>query len=107
METWHVYLLECADGTLYCGVTNNLPRRLEQHNGQLPGGAKYTRSRRPVRLAICALAENRGHAQHLENLVRRQPRSRKIEFLRSVAAKDPLPGSPAQSLQAHIADLFQ
>lgn len=36
---WHVYLLECADGTLYCGVTSDLDRRLAQHNGLKPGGA--------------------------------------------------------------------
>ena len=37
---WHVYLLECADGTLYCGVTTDLARRLAQHNGLAPGGAR-------------------------------------------------------------------
>ena len=47
--SWTVYLLKCADGTLYCGCTNNLTKRLAAHNrGQ---GAKYTRSRRPVALA--------------------------------------------------------
>lgn len=35
---WHVYLLECADGTLYCGVTTDLARRLAQHNGLRPAG---------------------------------------------------------------------
>ena len=38
---WLVYLLECADGTLYCGITTNMERRLGQHNGQVPGGAPY------------------------------------------------------------------
>ena len=47
--SWTVYLLKCADGTLYCGCTNNLTKRLAAHNrGQ---GAKYTRSRLPVALA--------------------------------------------------------
>ena len=40
--TWHVYLLRCADDTLYCGVTTDLDRRLAQHNGRLAGGARYT-----------------------------------------------------------------
>ena len=86
MEKWHVYLLECADGTLYCGITTDLTRRLAQHNGQIAGGARYTRARRPVRLAASALAQSRSQAQQLESLVRRQPRSRKIEFLRDVVA---------------------
>ncbi|MBF0515457.1 MAG: GIY-YIG nuclease family protein, partial [Desulfovibrionaceae bacterium] len=40
---WQVYLLECADGTLYCGVTTDLVRRLAEHNGEAAGGARYTR----------------------------------------------------------------
>jgi len=52
--TWHVYLLQCADGTLYCGVTTDLARRLKAHNGEAPGGAAYTRGRRPVKLLAAA-----------------------------------------------------
>lgn len=40
---WLVYLLECADGTLFCGITTNIERRLGWHNGQVPGGARATR----------------------------------------------------------------
>ena len=46
--SWYVYLVECGDGSLYCGVTTNPERRVDAHNGLRPGGAKYTRSRRPV-----------------------------------------------------------
>ena len=52
MRLWSVYLLRCSDDTLYCGVTTNVQRRLAMHNGVLPGGAKYTRGRRPVKLLI-------------------------------------------------------
>jgi putative endonuclease len=45
-RAWHVYLLRCADGTLYCGITNNLKKRTAAHN--CGKGAKYTRSRGPV-----------------------------------------------------------
>ena len=48
MRTGYVYILECSDGSYYTGSTTNLERRLEQH--QVGEGAKYTRSRRPVRL---------------------------------------------------------
>ncbi|MEG6593009.1 GIY-YIG nuclease family protein, partial [Desulfovibrio sp. 1188_IL3213] len=44
-DPWLVYLLECADGTLYCGITRDMERRLAQHNGALAGGARYTRGR--------------------------------------------------------------
>ncbi|MDH4129664.1 MAG: GIY-YIG nuclease family protein, partial [Spirochaetota bacterium] len=46
MNDWYVYLLECSDGSLYCGCTNDIKRRVEEHsNGN---GSKYTRSRLPV-----------------------------------------------------------
>ena len=44
------YIVRCADGSLYTGWTKDLDKRLEAHNGQIPGGAKYTRTRRPVTL---------------------------------------------------------
>ena len=46
--SWYVYILRCCDGTLYTGSTNNVPRRLMQH--QKGRGAKYTRSRLPLTL---------------------------------------------------------
>ena len=49
---WYVYLLRCADATLYCGVTTDMERRLREHNAG-SRGAKYTRARRPVELVCC------------------------------------------------------
>lgn len=49
MTTW-VYIARCSDGSFYTGVTTDLVRRASQHNGDMAGGAKYTRSRRPVEL---------------------------------------------------------
>ena len=46
----HVYIVKCSDGSLYTGITNDLERRLRQHNGELWGGAKYTHSKGPVEL---------------------------------------------------------
>jgi putative endonuclease len=83
--TWFVYLLECADHTLYCGVTTDLARRLAQHNGEAPGGARYTRARRPVLLAASAPCRDRAAAQRLEALVKRLPRKAKAEFLAAYA----------------------
>lgn len=74
---WWVYLLRCADDTYYVGVSRNLVRRLREHNGDSPGGARYTRGRRPVILhAACPCADRRAAAQ-LEWRAKRLSRARK------------------------------
>ncbi|HZF62525.1 MAG TPA: GIY-YIG nuclease family protein [Desulfovibrio sp.] len=80
-STWLVYLLECADGTLYCGITTNIERRLGQHNGQVPGGARYTQGRRPVRLIASRTCACKGDALRLELAVKSRPRPQKLQFL--------------------------
>jgi putative endonuclease len=80
---WHVYLLECVDGTYYCGVATDMTRRLEQHNGILPGGAKYTRSRRPVKLLAFRACKDKGDAYSLEYAVKAAPRKKKLDVLAS------------------------
>lgn len=78
---WHVYLAECSDGTLYCGITRDLARRMAQHNGLVPGGARYTRGRRPVRLAASRECAGRREALRLEWAVKRRPRAQKAAWL--------------------------
>ena len=65
---WLVYMVECRDGSLYTGITNDLERRLGQHNDGT--GARYTRSRRPVTLRYQELCENRSAALVRECSVR-------------------------------------
>ena len=48
--TYYTYIVECSDGSYYTGKTNNITRRIKQHNGLLSGGAKYTKLKRPVKL---------------------------------------------------------
>ena len=88
---WFVYLLECADGTLYCGVTTDPARRLAEHNGLAPGGARYTRARRPLRLAACAPCADRAAACRLEDRIKRLPRAAKLDALLACpgAAREP------------------
>lgn len=83
---WLVYLLQCADGSLYCGVARDMNRRLKQHNGQMPGGAKYTAGRRPVSLLACAEARSRRQAQQLELAIKKLPRQRKLAALQRLGA---------------------
>lgn len=79
--SWSVYLLECADGTLYTGVAADLPRRLRQHNGELTGGPRYTSGRRPVRLLWSESAPDRGSAQQREAFIKRLPRLDKLALV--------------------------
>ena len=76
--SWQVYILECADGNLYTGVAADLPRRLRQHNGELVGGPKYTRGRRPVRLLWSEPAADRGSAQQREAAIKALSRTAKL-----------------------------
>lgn len=86
---WYVYLLRCADDTLYAGCTNDPPRRLQQHNaGQ---GAKYTRSRRPVSLVYLEQAGDHSQALRREAALKRLTRKEKLAL---IAAAPPLPDSP-------------
>lgn len=92
---WYVYLLECGDGSLYCGVTTDPERRVAAHNGLRPGGAKYTRSRRPVRLLACAEQGNKGAALRLEERIKNTPRAAKLARLLAVKeAGAPVCGPP-------------
>ena len=76
---WYVYLAECNDGTFYCGVTTDVERRISEHNGSKKG-ARYTRSRRPVKLVGFKEAANRSEALIVESKVKKMSRSRKVEF---------------------------
>lgn len=64
MADWHVYIVECADKSLYTGIARDVEARVAQHNGGT--GAKYTRSRRPVTLVYHEEAESRGEALRRE-----------------------------------------
>jgi len=73
---WAVYLIRCSDESLYCGITNNLKKRLAAHN--LGRGAKYTRSRRPVELVGASSEMTKSDALQLEYQVKQVPASKKI-----------------------------
>ena len=81
-DDWQVYILECADGTFYTGVARDLDRRLSQHNGEKPGGPKYTSGRRPVSLLWSAAAENRGVAQQREAAIKKLSRANKQQLIK-------------------------
>lgn len=71
--SWFVYILKCADGSLYTGVTTDIDRRLKEHNGEgaKSKGAKYTKARRPVILVYQESALDRSTAQIREAQLRK------------------------------------
>ena len=75
---WRVYMIECADGTLYTGIARDLERRIAQHNGEITGGPKYTSGRRPVVLRWSEPAEDRSQAQQREAAVKNLSRREKL-----------------------------
>jgi putative endonuclease len=77
--TYYTYILECADGTYYVGCTNNLEKRLKEHN-ELKSGAHYTKIRRPVILKYVEEFETLNQARKRENEIKSWPRNEKEEL---------------------------
>lgn len=72
---WVCYLVCCADGSIYCGITNNLDKRLAAHNAGK--GAKYTRSRRPVQLLRAETCTDKSAALKREQQIKELSRGEK------------------------------
>ena len=81
MSSWVVYILECADGTLYTGITNDLDARTRAHNAGK--GAKYTAVRLPVRVVYQEEAENRSAASSREAALKKLSRTQKLQLIQS------------------------
>ena len=77
----YVYIVECADGTYYTGYTTSLERRLNEHNYSASRCAKYTRSRRPVRLRYYEEYKTVSEALRREHQIKKMSRKKKIELM--------------------------
>ena len=75
---WHVYLLTCSDNTIYSGITNNLFKRISTHNSGK--GAKYTRSRLPVKLFKYSIIDSKSNALKIEYKVKQLTKQQKINL---------------------------
>ena len=81
MSEWFVYIVECADQTLYTGITTNLEKRIEEHNGRGNApGAKYTRPRQPVKLVYSEQSPSRSTATRREMEIKRLTRQAKLKL---------------------------
>ncbi len=78
-KDWQVYLLECSDKSLYCGVTKDLDARVEKHN--LGTASKYTRSRRPVTCVAKSPHLTKRRAFQLEYRTKRLPTAKKMAYV--------------------------
>ncbi len=78
MGDWYVYILRCGDGTLYTGITDNVPRRLAMH--QAGRGAKYTRGRGPLELCYQTRCGEKAAALRLEAKIKGLSRRKKLEL---------------------------
>jgi putative endonuclease len=81
-----VYILECADKTLYVGSTNDLQKRLHQHN-HLKSGARYTKARRPVALRYSEKQKTLSLALKRECEIKKWTRAKKLLLLRTRKSK--------------------
>lgn len=82
---YHLYILRCADATLYTGITTDVTRRVREHNTSL-FGAKYTRGRRPVSLVFTRVFPNRSIAATEEARIKRLARKKKILLIQGGGA---------------------
>ena len=82
---WQVYIVECADSSLYTGIARDLDQRIEQHNAGT--GAKYTRGRVPVRLLYSEPHPDRGSASRREATIKQLSRTEKLNLIASAPRK--------------------
>ena len=98
----YTYLLQCGDGSLYCGWTNDLDKRVAEHNAGR--GGKYTRSRRPVSLVWFEICETRKEAMSREARIKRMTREEKLQLIRKkgIQSEGPSPCLSAQKKGAGV-----
>jgi putative endonuclease len=78
MKKWFVYIVECSDGTLYTGSTNDLTKRIETHNKGK--GAKYTKMRRPVKVVFSKEVDSKSEAFKEEYKIKQLKRLEKLKL---------------------------
>ena len=90
---WFTYILLCSDATLYTGVTTDVGRRLKEHNSP-QGGAKYTRSRQPVRLVFSEELDSRAQACQREYAIKKLSAAAKRQLVGEQLTQDNAPPTP-------------
>ncbi|MFQ5487213.1 MAG: GIY-YIG nuclease family protein [Gammaproteobacteria bacterium] len=86
MDNWYVYVVRCADGTLYTGIATDVRRRIAEHNGAGRRGAKCLRGRRPVRLVYQESFSSRSDAMKREYQIKQFGRALKERLVTAAPA---------------------
>lgn len=99
---WFIYILRCADDTLYTGIARDVARRIEEHNASHRLAARYTRARRPVVLVHLEPATTRSAAARREHAIKRMTRAQKQALVKAGSEHDKDPGtrSPQRTVGA-------
>ncbi len=100
---YYTYMLRCSDNSIYTGITTDLERRFKQHQGKVAGGAKYTKSKEPVRIEQAWTSPDRQSASKLEYRLKHLSKSEK-ELL--VCEPDKLQELLAYKLDCSIYEIF-
>ena len=79
LKNWYVYIVRCADNSLYTGIALDVERRLAEHNGE--GAAKYTRSRQPVSLVYSETVDSRSTAASREFAIKKLSKQKKESLI--------------------------
>jgi len=82
MADWQVYMIRCADGSLYTGIARDPVRRLEQHRSGGARAAKYLRGRAPLRLVFARVVGARADALRVERAIKSLPKTHKEQIVR-------------------------
>ena len=80
-RVWFVYIVMCSDNTLYTGITQDLERRVREHNTSNGKCARYIRTRRPVHLVYSEIQPTRKNALHREAAIKRFSKKRKLQLI--------------------------
>jgi putative endonuclease len=84
-DSYFVYIVKCSDGTLYTGITIDIKNRLRQHNGEIVGGAFYTRNKRPVELVYAEEYKTHLEAARREVMIKKLSRLNKEKLMNKVS----------------------
>lgn len=86
MVAFFVYVAHCSDGSYYTGITTDMDRRERAHNGEVQGGARYTKTRRPVRLVYHESYPNRSAASKRESMLKKLSHAQKARLVSQVTS---------------------
>ena len=87
MNNWYVYIVRCSDQSFYTGITNNVERRIDEHNNSDLLGARYTRTRCPVNLVYQESLDSRSEATRREYKIKGLSRTEKEALVKKMQIK--------------------